>query len=181
MRASVAFFAIIISVAAADESSVRSEVKLGFGGWTAQGDKIERTQRADGGIVIKITGNVLLWTLNREGKATVASMDYLESSDTTLTLKGYPVLAEGEGMMTPSPHIDPEYALTVKDGKITSRSGKELSGALGESERARTAALALRIDQRKGIVRSKLIAITKEAQQVVDPNRPKAIQSHPNR
>jgi hypothetical protein len=167
MKASVAFLAIIISAAAADESNNRSEVQLGFGGWTAQGDKIEKTQRADGEIVIKITGNVLLWTLNRDGKATVASMDFLESSDKTLTLRGYPVLAEGEGMMTPSPHIDPEFALTVKDGKITSQSSMELSGTLGESERERTAFLAQRIEQRKEIVRSKLIAITTKK-----PNKP---------
>ena len=118
--------------------------------------------------MIKITGNVLLWTLNRDGKASVASMDYLESNDKTLTLKGYPVLAEGEVMMTPSPHSDPEDALTVKDGKIMGRSGKELSGTLGDSEQERTAALAQRIERRKEIVRSKLVAITKEAQQAAD-------------
>ena len=157
--------AIISSAALADESSIRSEIQLGFGGWTVQGDKIERIRKADGEEVIKVSGNVLLWTLDRGGKATVASMDYLESSDSTLVLKGYPVVAEGEQMITPSPYIKPEFSLTVKNGKITSHSGMELSSKLGETERERIAALEQRIEQRKKIVRSKLAEIIKNAQQ----------------
>jgi hypothetical protein len=152
---------ISTSAVSADDSNKRPELKLGFDGWTVQGDKIERTQRADGVAVIKITGNVLLWTLNLNGKATVASMDYLEYADSSLILKGYPVMSAGEGMMASTPHMDPEFPLTVKDGKITSQHQAEFSGSFDKSDHERVAAIEKKINLRKEVVYLKLAEISK--------------------